>query len=387
MARHIASRSGIRRHHAATAGAGKVAGWRLRAAALLLLSLTIGDGYAEGEAYRLQTIASDLRWPWGMARLPDGGFLVTEREGSIVLLHRDGRRSAVSGGPATLFAGQGGYFDIALDNAFASNRLVYLSYAEGLEQANGTAVYRAKLADGRLVDGERILRVSPDKATPQHYGGRLLMLDNDLLLVTTGEGFEHRETAQDRYSELGKVLRIDTSGNPAGVLNPGGEGRLRVWTLGHRNPQGLAYDAQDGVVYLHEHGPRGGDEVNQLIPGANYGWPVVTSGVDYSGAHVSPFRTAQGFVDPLWTWVPSIAPSGMAYYNGAAFPSWRGSLLVSALAGRSVRRLQLVERNIVDEEVLFAELGERIRDVRVFDDELFLLTDSERGSLIQVVPL
>ena len=357
---------------------------RLATLALAWLAAVASD--AASETYRLETIASQLRWPWSVARLPDGGFLVTEREGRLLHLYPDGRRTVVEGGPATLFAGQGGYLDVVLDNRFGSNGLIYISYAEGEEDANATAVYRARLSEDRLEDGVQILRVVPDKTTPQHYGGRLLALEDNSLLMTTGDGFEHREAAQDWDSELGKVLRFDSDGTPAGVLAPGTDATRRIWTLGHRNPQGLAIDGDDGAVYLHEHGPRGGDEINLLNPGHNYGWPVVTEGVDYSGAYVSPFRAAPGMREPLWTWTPSIAPSGLALYRGNDFPAWRGSLFVGALAAREVRRLQLVDRRIVDEEALFGELGARIRDVRVFDNDLFLLTDGEEASLIQVLP-
>jgi glucose/arabinose dehydrogenase len=336
--------------------------------------------------YRLYTIAKDLRWPWSLAKLPGGDFLVTEREGRLLRLTRTGEKTVIEGGPPTLFAGQGGYFDVILDLSFTENRRVYLSYAEGVEKANGTAVFRARLEGSRLVEGERLLRVRPDKTTPQHYGGRLLAVEEDQLLVTTGDGFEHREAAQDWASELGKVLRITTDGDAVGVRRSDAGRGDRVWTRGHRNPQGLAMDRQRNRIFLHEHGPRGGDEVNVLRARENYGWPAVTHGVDYSGAYVSPFRQAPGMRNPLWTWTPSIAPSGLAYYDGDRFPAWRDSLFAGALVDRCVRRLQLHEGEVIREERLFTEIGERIRDVRVFDDELYLLTDGEQGSLIQVIP-
>jgi glucose/arabinose dehydrogenase len=359
---------------------------RLTLTTLLALLMTWTDGAARAEEYQLFTIAGDLRWPWSVARLPDDSFLITEREGRLIHLDVRGNRQVVKGAPATLFAGQGGFFDIALHPDFSTNRLIYLSYAEGSPQANRTAIYRARLIDDRLESGRQILRVSPDKNTPQHYGGRMLFLKDNTLLLTTGEGFEHREEAQSRDSELGKVLRIDDSGNPAG-MNSALDGKLtRIFSLGHRNPQGLSADPQTGAIYLHEHGPRGGDELNRLDQGKNYGWPAVTHGVDYSGAYVSPFKRAPAMVDPLWTWVPSIAPSGMAWYNGHAFPEWRSSLLIGALVDKEVRRLQIHDGKVVKEEVLFGELESRIRDVRVFGEDLFLLTDSEQGSLIQVLP-
>ncbi len=351
------------------------------ATALLLCAGTVGAA-----DYRLRTLADDLRWPWCVAQLPDGSFLITEREGRLLRLYPDGQRSIIDGTPPTLFAGQGGYFDVAVHPKFADNQLLYLSYAEGTPQANGTAVFRGRLQGDRLVNGQRILRVKPDKSTPQHYGGRMLFVPGGDLLITSGEGFEHREDAQDKESELGKVLRIRDTGEPRGVDARFFGEYLRVWTLGHRNPQGIALDHSSGLVYLHEHGPKGGDEVNVLRKGSNYGWPGVTHGVDYSGARISPFKQAPGYVDPLWTWVPSIAPSGLVVYNGNGFPEWRGSLLVGALVDREVRRLTLRDDEVVGEERLFGELNARIRDVRVLGGELYLLTDGEQGSLVHVRP-
>lgn len=349
---------------------------------LTCLLATIGQ-LAQAEDYRLVTVADELHWPWSVAKLPEGGFLITEREGRLVHLEDSGERHVLEGTPETLFAGQGGYFDVLLHPAFTENSLIYLSYAEGQETANGTAIFRAEFRGGKLLNGERILRVAQDKTTPQHYGARMMFLEDQTLLVTTGDGFEHREEAQSRDSELGKVLRIYDDGSPAGLLDEEGEPQ-RIWTLGHRNPQGLAFDASSGTVYLHEHGPRGGDEINRLEGGNNYGWPAVTHGVDYSGAYVSPFKAAPGFEDPVWTWVPSIAPSGMAWYGGGSFPSWHNSLFIGALVDQEVRRLELQDGKVVKEDALFSELETRIRDVRVFGDEIYLLTDSERGALIRV---
>lgn len=342
-------------------------------------------GYGQ-ERYQLYTRADDLRWPWSIAALPSGEFLITEREGRLVLLRTDGSRMVLTGTPDTYFAGQGGYFDVVLSPAFANDKTLFLSYAAGDSNANATAVFKATLEDEALVEGNTILQVKRTKDTPHHYGGRLLAIDGETLLLTTGEGFEYREEAQSLASELGKVLRFDFDGNPRGVRRTG-KPESTIWTYGHRNPQGLTVNPRTGQIYLHEHGPRGGDEVNVLLAGSNYGWPAVTHGVDYSGAYVSPFRSAPGMVDPIWTWVPSIAPSGMAWYAGDDFPEWKDSLLIGALVDREVRRLKIADAEVVEEETLFAELDQRIRDVRVFDDRIFLLTDGEQGSLIEVRPL
>ncbi len=355
----------------------------LAAAAILLSS---GIATAQPPTYSLRTIAEDLRWPWSLALLPDGDFLVTEREGRLLRVRPSGQRSIVEGTPPTLFAGQGGYFDIVLHPRFETTRWVFLSYADGSKTANGTAVLRARYEDEQLRDAKALLRVKPDKSTPQHYGGRLLFLPDETLLMTSGEGFEHREDAQSLTSELGKVLRFDVDGKARGLAGKGPDTRTRIWSYGHRNPQGLVHIPETDEVLLHEHGPRGGDELNRVLRGENYGWPLVTYGVDYSGAYVSPFQRAEGIREPLWTWTPSIAPSGMAWYTGYRFPAWRSSLFVGALVNREVRRLEFRNGVVQREEALFAELDERIRDLRVFDDRIFILTDSEQGRLIEVLP-
>lgn len=186
-------------------------------------------------------------------------------------------------------------------------------------------------------------------------------------------------------SELGKVLRVSDKGSPRGIYNPG-ESSQRIYTLGHRNPQGIAMNPDNGEVFLHEHGPKGGDEVNLLEEGFNYGWPVATHGIDYSGALVSPFKRIEGMQDPIWTWVPSIAPSGMAWYGKGEFRSWQNSLFIGALVDKEVRRLEIIDGEVLKEESLFSNLNERIRDVRVFDDQIYLLTDSEQGRLIRISP-
>jgi glucose/arabinose dehydrogenase len=353
----------------------------------LLLLLMTSVAFARPAAYTLTTIADTLDTPWSLVQLPDTSFLVTLRGGELLRVSPDGARSKISGTPSTYVAGQGGFFDIALHPKFATNQMVYLSYASGTPAANGTAITRAVLAGDSLRDARQILLVKPLKDTPQHYGGKMLFLPDGTLLLSTGDGFEYREAAQDLGSELGKVLRINDDGsvpddNP--FIDGPGE---RIWSYGHRNPQGFALDRTSGTVYQHEHGPRGGDEINVIIPGKNYGWPAITYGVDYSGGHVSPFTKAEGMEQPLVSWVPSIAPSGMVWYNGEAFPQWRGNLLVGALVDQEVRRIDLKNIQVLLQEPLFSELGARIRDVRVGQDgHLYLLTDGADAKLIRVSP-
>ncbi len=359
-----------------------------RATRATLLALALFATSATASDYQLETLAENLHHPWSVARLPGGDFLVTERRGRLLRIPGTGGPTiTLSGVPETYVAGQGGYFDVVLHPAFASNRLVYLSYAEGPAQANGTAVVRGRLTAGGLSDVETVLRVQDRKDRPQHYGGRMLFLPDHTLLVATGDGFDDREEAQNLGSELGKVLRVtDSGGVPAD--NPFVDGpRPKVWTYGHRNTQGLALDPNTGTVYLHEHGPRGGDELNRLTPGRNYGWPIISYGLDYTGAYVTPYTEMEGMQQPLHYWTPSIAPSGMARYSGDRFPAWRNNLFVGALVDKEVRRLELADGGVVRETPVFAELGERIRDVYSGDDGyLYLLTDSEQGKLVRVRP-
>ncbi|MEM8564387.1 MAG: PQQ-dependent sugar dehydrogenase, partial [Pseudomonadota bacterium] len=314
--------------------------------------------------YNLETVAENLPEPWSLAQLPDGSFLITQRGGEMIHLNADGEKTDIGGIPDTYYAGQGGFFDIVLHPDFASNQRVYLSYAAGDSSGNGTAIVAATLAGQTLTDVEQILIVDPLKDTPYHYGGKLLFLPDGTLLVTTGDGFEYREQSQNLDSELGKVLRINDDGTvPAD--NPFVDGSLpRVLTYGHRNPQGLALGG-DGRIYLHEHGAQGGDEVNIIVPGTNYGWPAITYGVNYSGALVSPFTEAEGMQQPIVYWDPSIAPSGMVWYDGDDFPEWQGDLLIGTLVDQDVRRVQLDNGVVVGQESLFDELDERIRDVRM----------------------
>jgi glucose/arabinose dehydrogenase len=356
----------------------------------LLFVVLIGTLAERGYAYRLTTVAEGLDHPWCVAFLPDGALLVTERPGTLRRIETTGAVSEpIDGVPPVYFAGQGGLFDVLLDPDFANNRRIYLSYAHGDRRANATRVVRARLGDSALEDLDVIFTVTPEKSLPQHYGGRMAFLPDGTLLLTTGEGFNYRELAQRTDGLLGKTVRI----NPDGSIpqdNPfadGQGGHPALYSFGHRNPQGLIVDPQTGQILLHEHGPRGGDEINRIEPGRNYGWPAITYGLDYSGAYVSPFTEHPDMEQPLKVWTPSIAPSGFAIYRGERFPAWRGSLFVGALVDREVRRVTLHPDGSTSEEALFSELGERIRDVRVSpDDAIYLVTDGKPGRIVRVDP-
>jgi glucose/arabinose dehydrogenase len=332
--------------------------------------------------YRLETWVADLNLPWSLAFLPDGSALVTELGGSLRRIDAQGTvGEPIANVPPVYFAGQGGLFDVVPHPQFTSNRLVYLSYAEGTPGDNGTAVARGRLVGNALEDVEVVFRNFTRKDTAVHYGGRLAFLPDGTLLLTTGDGFDYREAAQDVDSGLGKVLRMNDDGSAA-TGNPF-PGSPYVFSYGHRNPQGLAVSAQ-GDIWLHEHGPRGGDELNRIEAGINYGWPAITYGVDYSGAVISPYTEWQGMAQPEKYWVPSIAPSGLSVYEGDLFAAWQGDLLLGALVDQEVRRVDLSGRRVVGEEVLFEELNARVRDVRVGPEgALYVLTPDR---IVRITP-
>ena len=351
-------------------------------AAIILFTLPTN---AEEQTYRLETLAEGLNFPWSVDFLPNGDLLVAELEGTLKRISKDGSSSnSVSGVPTVYRASQGGLFDVLLDKDFATNSTLYLSYAEGDSDENGTTVARATLTGNALTDVEVIFTASPRKYAPLHYGGRMAFTSDDLLLITTGDGFDFREHAQDLNSHLGKTIRINKDGSPA-QDNPFPEAP-KVWTYGHRNPQGLAI-ALDGTVYLNEHGPKGGDELNVITKANNYGWPAITYGMDYNGAYVSPLTEYPGMQQPQHVWTPSIGPSGMAFYAGDKFPKWQNSLFVGALVNKEVRRLTVENQQVTAEETVFAELDARIRDIRVGPDGLlYIVTDGDPGTVIKVHP-
>jgi glucose/arabinose dehydrogenase len=338
--------------------------------------------WVHASEYELETWAGDFDLPWSIAFLPDGSALVTELGGKLFHVDASGQnREQIANVPSVYFAGQGGLFDVVLHPQFDENRLVYLSYAEGGKKDNGTAVARGRLQGASLQGLEIIFRNFTRKDTPVHYGGRLAFLPDGTLLLTTGDGFDYREAAQDVDSGLGKVLRMNDDGSAA-AGNPF-PGSPYVYSYGHRNPQGLVVSSA-GVVWLHEHGPRGGDELNRIEAGKNYGWPAITYGVDYSGAIISPYTEWEGMEQPVHYWAPSIAPSGLAIYEAGLFPEWQGDLFIGALVDREVRRIDLRADGAGREEELFSEISARVRDVRVGPGgALFILTPDR---VVRVTP-
>ncbi|GAB4352496.1 MAG: PQQ-dependent sugar dehydrogenase [Kiloniellaceae bacterium] len=350
---------------------------------------------SEQADFRVVTLARGLDHPWGLAFLPangpgDGGMLITERSGSLRLV-KDGalQPDPVAGVPAVAARGQGGLLDIALHPDFAANGLVYLSYAGAAGNEAGTEVARARFDGSALTGLEVIFRAQPKTPGAAHYGGRIAFGPDGKLYIALGDRRNYMAEAQKLTSHLGGVLRLNDDGSvPDDNPFVGRSDALpEIFTYGHRNVQGMAVHPATGAVWTHEHGPRGGDEVNILEAGANYGWPAITYGIDYSGAIISDKTEAPGMAQPVVYWVPSIAPSGMAFYQGEAFAQWQGDLFVGALAGRHLRRLELDGDTVAGQEVLLADLSERIRDVRSGPDGfLYLLTDSPRGSLIRLEP-
>jgi glucose/arabinose dehydrogenase len=343
------------------------------------------------------TFTSGLRQPWGLAFLPDGRMLVTQRAGALVIVSADGRTigTPLTGVPTVASSGQGGLLDVAIDPDFAAEPWVYLSYGEPGRGADagkaGTAVARGRLMGNTLQDVQVIFRQIPKVGGDDHFGSRLVFRGDKTLFVTLGER-QKGSPAQDLASHLGKVVRIHRDGSlPPDNPGFGGAAAPGIWSYGHRNPQGAALHPVSGELWQSEHGPQGGDEINIARAGANYGWPIRSYGCNYGDpvgdtCRIGGGTHAPGYVEPLTYWVPtSIAPSGLAFYTGAMFPEWRGNLFMGSLSGRALWRLTLNGNTVAAREPLFASLGERIRDVRQGPDgALYLLTDSSNGRIVRI---
>jgi glucose/arabinose dehydrogenase len=340
----------------------------------------------------VETVARGLEHPWALQFLPDGRMLVTERPGRMRIVAKDGSLSEpIAGVPAVAARQQGGLLDFVLAPDFASSRTIYFTYAEPREgSVNGTAAASARLLeDGgktRLEDVRVIFRQEPGLASGLHFGSRIAIAPDGKLFITLGERFQ-MQYAQDLSRHWGKVVRI----NPDGSVPPDNpfvgreKARPEIWSYGHRNPQAAAIHPQTGELWVIEHGARGGDEVNIPRKGLNYGWPVISYGVHYSGEKIPQKR--EGMEQPLYYWDPSIAPSGMAFYTSDKFPQWRGNLLTGALAKTHLTRLVLEGETVVAEEQLLNDLGERIRDVRQGPDgAIYVATDSPNGRILRVTP-
>lgn len=357
---------------------------------LALIGLAPASAPAAGQkAYRAVTVAQGFVHPWGMAFLPDGRMLVTERPGRLRIVTASGQISKpVSGLPEIAAIGQGGLLDVALHPDFKTNALIYFSFAEPGPGGQGTAVARARLEGLSLLDVTIIFRQQPKLSGGFHFGSRLVFARDGTLYISMGDRGRMGQ-AQNRRNHQGTIARVNDDGSIPGdnpfIDHP--DALPEIYTYGNRNVQGMALNPWTGIVWAQEHGPKGGDEVNILKAGANYGWPVITYGIDYDGSIISDLTHKKNMEQPVLHWTPSIAPSGMAFYDGKRFPQWRGDLFVGALKDRHLRRIDLDGDKVVGQEILLEELGERIRDVRAGPDGyLWVLTDARRGKLIRIEP-
>lgn len=377
---------------------------RTTLAASLLLTASTGalaaqDVYETEQAnFRVETVAEGLNFPWSIGFLPSGEMLVTERDGGsqgLRVLDAGGslRDAPVEGLPDDVVVNrQGGLFDAIPHPDFAENRLVYISYAQGTREAHRTALIRARLSDdlSTLESVEELFAVDFDIATNRHHGGKILFDRDGYLWLSLGDGGNHMDEAQDPANHIGTLIRLNDDGSvPAD--NPfadGNGGAAEVWSYGHRNIQGLVQHPVTGTIWSHEHGPRGGDEINiHTTGGLNYGWPEITYGINYNGTIITEERARDGMEQPIWYWNPSIAASGMAFYTGDAFPHWENDVFVGALAGMHVVRMETDGDRVIGSERLLEDLEERIRDVRTGPDGyVYLLTDADDGRVLRLVP-
>ena len=370
---------------------------------LVLIVTIVACGAAQGPAprsstpssmtgvVRAETVAGGLEHPWGLAFMPDGRMLVTERPGRLRIVEPNGTLSAPLGGVPAVFArGQGGLLDVTLDPRFAENRMVYLSFAEPGEGGTaGTAVARGRLGQGQLENVEVIYRQRPKLQGAAHFGSRIVFGRDGTIFITQGDRQAYRDSAQSLSAGMGKVMRINPDGtvpkdNPF-IGRPGVQ--PEIWSYGHRNVQGAALDPETGQLWTAEHGAAGGDELNHPEAGKNYGWPVITYGRDYSGAKIGEGTEKPGMEQPVFYWDPVIAASGMVFYRGDSLPGWKGSLFVGSMTPGALVRLVLDHGIVTKEERHLGELQERFRDIQQGPDGfLYAVTDSPNGRVLRIVP-
>lgn len=357
----------------------------------------ISGDVPEAGGWRTEVVVSGLRRPWSIAWLPDGSALVTERRGRLRLI-RDGKLepNSISGLPPVLSHGQGGLLDVSLHPDFADNRLIYMTFTTGARGANRTALARGRFDGQSLQDTKIIFQNADPKSGGQHFGSRIVWLLDKSLLMSIGDGGNPpasfagdfiRKQAQNPGTHFGSVVRLNDDGtpHPDNPLADRPGARPAIWTIGHRNIQGMTRDPLSGRIWANEHGSRGGDELNVIVGGENYGWPEVTYSREYSGPRISGETSRPGIADPILVWTPSKAPSGLAFYSGDVYPGWKGNLFSGALKFKQVRRIVLDGTRVVHEEKL--TIGQRVRDVRQGPDGyLYLLTDEKDGALLRILP-
>ncbi|MCG5060210.1 MAG: PQQ-dependent sugar dehydrogenase [Limnoraphis sp. WC205] len=360
---------------------------------------TTDDVAIASQDFQKVTVIEGLEHPWSMAWLPNGDQLITERPGRLRIV-RNGTLdpTPISGVPEVFTFKQGGLLDVSLHPRFAENRLIYLTYSHGTRDANRTRIARATFDGEALQNLQVIFEVSQTKPDGQHFGSRITWLPDNTMLVAIGDGGNPpveldgdliREQAQNLSSHLGKIIRLNDDGS-APQDNPFVNSENAdpvIWSYGHRNIQGLAFDSETGRVWSTEHGARGGDELNLVKAGENFGWPVVTHSGEYSGGEITQERSRPGMIDPKVVWTPAKAPSGLTVYRGDRFPSWKGNLFAGGLVSQDVRRIEVDESgNVVSQQAI--DMGQRVRDVKQGPDGLlYILTDESNGQLIRIEPV
>ena len=370
-----------------------------RSILLALACLAVGPAHAqqvfksENGDIRVEAVATGLMHPWGLAFLPDGRMLVTERPGRMRIVGRDGTLSApLEGVPKVASANQGGLLDVAVDRDFEKNATIYFCYSDPVPGGAQTALARARLEEAappRLVDVRRIFQQQGPPSGGLHFGCRIAQARDGNLFLTTGDHYSYRDLAQSLDNHLGKVIRIAPDGsipkdNPF-VGKP--NAKPEIWSYGHRNSQGALIHPVTGRLWMHEHGPRGGDEINIPEAGKNYGWPVIGFGIDYSGAKIHEGTARPGMEQPVVQWTPVIAPSGFMIYQGNLFPAWKGNAFIGGLVTRVLVRLELDGEKVTKEERLLGALNERIRDVREGPDgAIYFVTDNTSGRILRLTP-
>ncbi len=342
---------------------------------------------SENPKYTTEVVVPDLKIPWGMAFLPDGSMLITEKAGELIHF-KNGVKNKVPNPPKLSPRGQGGFLDIELHPKYEENGWIYMSYSstEGDEQGANTAVMRAKLKNGMLVDKEVLYKASPNSTKGHHFGSRLEFDNDGYLYFSIGDRGKRDINPQDITRDCGKIYRINDDGsipkdNPF-VNDP--NAKHAIYSYGHRNPQGMAKNPSTGKIVVHEHGPRGGDEINIIEKGKNYGWPTITYGINYSGTKITTETARDNMEQPMYYWVPSIAPSGMTYVTSDKYPEWKNNLLVGSLVFQYLERLEITDNKVVAREKLFEGVG-RMRNVRQGPDGYIYIAVENEG-ILKIVP-